>query len=124
MAPVGRKTQYQVIHEISVEFGYGQTAGLVGVLPKGAILITTRVLTSQVFNSTTNVLDVGTTLGGDQLIANADMKTISRVDTPVPAANMGPLDRDTPIYYSIASSGPAPTQGVCTAWLEYLPAVG
>jgi hypothetical protein len=125
MATGGRKTQLQVIHEISAQFGFGQTAGQIGVLPAGAIMMTCHVLNSQVWNSTTSVLNVGTTPGGTQIIAGTDIKTaVARVDTPVPAATMGPLAIDTPIYGSITNTGPAPTQGVATVWLDYLPGPG
>jgi hypothetical protein len=125
MATGGRKTQYQVIHEISAQFGFGQTSGIIGVLPAGAIAMTTHLLTSQVFNSTTNTLAVGTTPGGNQFLAASDLHAaVARVDTPVPAASMGPFAVDTPIYGTVASTGPAPTQGVATVWIDYLPGPG
>ena len=124
MGAQGRKTHLQVIHEISVQIGFGQTAGLVGILPAGAILGSTHSLVSQVFNSTTNVLNVGTTVGGNQLIAALDLKTLARADTVVPFANAGPLGNDTPIYYTVTSTGAAPSQGVATIWLDFLPGPG
>jgi hypothetical protein len=121
----GRKTQFQVIHEISQQFGFGQTSGVIGVLPAGAIMMTCHALVSQVFNSTTNTLSVGTTPGGTQLLNAIDVKTaVARTDTAVPAAVMGPLGVDTPIYATLASTGAAPTQGVATVWLDYLPGPG
>ena len=124
MATGGRKTQLQVIHEISVQFGFGQTSGLIGVLPAGAIMMTTHMLVSQAWNSTTNTISVGTTPGGAQLLSAIDLKTIARTDTAVVAATMGPLAVDTPIYGTIASTGAAPTAGVATVWLDYLPGAG
>lgn len=125
MATGGRKTQLQVIHEISAQFGFGQTAGVVGVLPAGAIMMTAHCLVSQVFNSTTNTISLGTTPGGTQLLNALDAKTaVARTDTAVPAAAMGPLGVDTPIYGSLVSTGAAPTQGVATLWLDYLPGPG
>jgi hypothetical protein len=124
MATGGRKTQLQVIHEISAQFGFGQTSGVIGVLPAGAIMGMIHLLVSQVWNGTTNTLAIGTTPGGAQLLAATDLKTLARVDNQVAFAAAGPLGVDTPIYGTIASTGPAPTQGVATAWIDYLPGPG
>ena len=120
----GRKTQLQVVHEISQQFGFGQVAGVIGVLPAGAILNLTHLLVSQPWNSTTNTIAVGTTPGGAQLLAATDLKTAARTDTAAPIAAMGPFAVDTPIYATIAATGAAPTQGVATVWLDYLPGPG
>ena len=120
----GRKTHLQVIHEISKQFGFGQLSGVVGVLPAGAIMGTTHLCVSQAWNSTTNTLAIGTTPGGSELLAATDLKTLARVDTPVPLAAMGPLGVDTPIYGTVASTGAAPSAGVATVWIDYLPGPG
>ena len=120
----GRKTQLQVIHEISVQFGFGQTAGQIGVVPAGAILNMSHLVVSQAFNSTTNTLAIGTTPGGTQILAATDLKTLARTDTAVPVAAAGPFGVDTPIYGTLAATGPAATQGVATAWIDYLPGPG
>lgn len=124
MATGGRKTQIQAIHEISVQFGFGQTGGVIGVLPAGALINISHLNVSQVWNGTTNTLAIGTTVGGAQLMAATDLKTLARTDTPAPVAAMGPFGVDTPIYGTIAGTGPAPTQGVATVWLDYLPGPG
>jgi|SRR3954465_15738688 hypothetical protein len=124
MAQGGRKTQLQVIHEISAQFGFGQTSGVIGVLPAGAIMGQIHLLVSQVWNGTTNTLAIGTTPGGAQILAATDLKTLARADNFVAFATAGPLGNDTPIYGTIASTGPAPTTGVATAWLDYLPGPG
>lgn len=120
----GRKTHLQVIHEISQQFGFGQVAGVVGVLPAGAILNLTHLLVSQAWNGTTNTIAVGTTPGGAQLLAATDLKTLARTDTVAPVAAAGPLAVDTPIYGTIAATGGAATTGVATVWLDYLPGPG
>jgi len=120
----GRKTQYQATHEISVQFGFGQTAGVVGVLPAGAVLDTTHLVVSQAWNSTTNTLAIGTTPGGAQLLAATDLKTLGRTDTVAPVAAAGPFAVDTPIYATAAFTGGAPNLGVATVWLDYLPGAG
>jgi hypothetical protein len=124
MATGGRKTQLQVIHEISIQFGFGQVAGVIGVLPAGACLGSSHLLVSQAWNSTTNTIAIGTTPGGAQLLAATDLKTLARTDTPAPVAAAGPFAVDTPIYGTIASTGAAPTQGVATVWLDYLAGPG
>lgn len=120
----GRKTHLQVVHEISVQFGFGQVAGVVGVLPAGAIMGTIHLNVSQAWNSTTNTIAIGTTPGGAQILAATDLKTLARTDALVPVAAMGPLGSDTPIYATIAATGAAPTTGVATVWLDYLPGPG
>lgn len=120
----GRKTQLQVMHEISRQFGFGQTDGVIGVLPAGAIMNASHLCVSQVWNGTTNTLAIGTTPGGAQLLAATDLKALARTDTNVPVAAMGPLGVDTPIYGTIASTGGAPTTGVATVWIDYLPGPG
>jgi hypothetical protein len=126
MAVGGRKTQYQVVHEISAQFGFGQTSGVIGVLPAGAIANMAHVLVSQVWNGTTNGLTLGVTPGGAQVLASVDLKALGRTDTAVPIAGaaMGPYAVDTPIYGTITSTGGAPTTGVATVWLDYLPGPG
>ena len=124
MATGGRKTQYQVVHEISAQFGFGQTSGVIGVLPAGAILDQVHLVVSQAFNSTTNTLAVGTTPGGAQILAATDLKTVARTDLAVPSPTLGPFAVDTPIYGTAASTGAAPTAGVATVWLTYLPGPG
>ena len=120
MATGGRKSQLQVIHEISVQFGFGQTSGVIGVLPAGGVLNSCHAVVSQVWNGTTNTLNVGTTPGGTDLLGG-DLKTLLRNDTPVPANLAGPYPTDKPIYGTITNTGPAPTQGVATVWAR-LPA--
>jgi hypothetical protein len=124
MTVPARKTHYQAMHQISKQFGFGQTDGIIGVLPAGAVLNASHLCVSQVWNSTTNTLALGTTPGGAQLLAATDIKTLARTDTNAPVAVCGPFAADTPIYGTIVSTGPAPTQGVATVWLDYLPGVG
>jgi hypothetical protein len=124
MATGGRKTHLQVMHEISLQFGFGQIAGVIGILPAGAILNAAHLLISQAWNGTTNSISIGTTPGGAQLIAATDLKTLARVDTVTPFAAAGPFGVDTPIYGAITNTGPAPTAGVATVWLDYVPFPG
>lgn len=130
MATGGRKTQLQVTHQISRTINWndtGVTTGLlVGMLPLGALLHITRVLTDTAFNGTVSVaLSVGTTLTGTDLINGTDVRTAAaRVDTVVPIAKAGPLAADQAIYASIALGGTAGTAGRATVIVEYTPVVG
>lgn len=120
----GRKTQLQVIHEISQQFGFGQTQGVLGVVPLTAILDMVHMQVSQAWNSTTNTLALGTTPGGAQILPATTIAALGRTDLQVPTAAAGPFAADTPIYATIASTGAAPTAGVATVWVTYLPAPG
>lgn len=132
MSTGGRKTQYQVVHEISrtVTFADGLaplTAGVVvGVLPAGAMIDETSVLTTTAWNGTVSVaLSVGITATGTGLINGTDVRTAAaRVDTQTPIANLGPFATDTTIYASCAFGGTIGTAGSSTVVVYYIPAVG
>jgi hypothetical protein len=126
MANVGRKTQYQAIHEISAQFTSGSAvSGLLGTLPAGCLLGVMHLWAGTAFNSTTNTLSIGTTPGGTQITAAFDLKTApARSDVAVPMPTAGPFGVDTPIYYTLGSTGPAPTAGLAIACLDYLPGAG
>jgi hypothetical protein len=125
MATGGRKTQYQAMHQISVQLGPASPiAGVVGVLPVGAIIDAATIFALTAFNSTTNTLALGTTPGGTQILAATDLKTVARTPTnPVPPTG-GPFSVDTPIYYTLGSTGAAPTAGAAIALVQYLPGPG
>jgi len=130
MTTPARKTQYQVVHEISATITFataGAAAGVqIGTLPAGAFIDETSVFTTTAWNGTVSVaLSVGTALTGTQLINATDVRTAAaRVDTQTPIANVGPLAADTPIYVSVASGGTASTAGSSTVVVYYIPGVG
>lgn len=130
MTTPARKTQLPCAHQISRTFNYndtGLTTGLqVGMLPSGAVVDKTIVLTSTAFNGTVSgALSVGTTLTGTGYINGTDVRTaIARVDTVVPAAVAGPLAADTAVYASLAIGGTAGTAGVFTVIVQYHPTIG
>jgi hypothetical protein len=125
MATGGRKTQLQCIHQISALIGFGSPASVVlGVLPAGAVLLTSHLSVTVAANSTTNTVAIGTTAGGTQLLAATDLKTVARTDTVAPIAAQGPLAADTPIYLTLASTGAAPTAGSAVVALDYIAQVG
>lgn len=121
----GRKTHLQVIHEISGAFSAGSPAsGVLGVLPAGAVMLSAHLVVPIAFNSTTNTLSLGVAPGGTQLLNAISTQAVARTDTPVPIANQGPLAVDTPIYFTLGSTGAAPSAGQAIAFVDYLPGVG
>jgi hypothetical protein len=125
MATGGRKSHLQVIHEISAAFGPASPlSGVLGVLPAGAVLLTAHLAVPVAFNSTTNTLSLGVVPGGTSLLNAVSTAAVARTDTPVAIANQGPLAVDTPIYFTLASTGAAPTAGQAVAFIDYLPGVG
>lgn len=125
MATGGRKTHLQVIHEISQAFGSATPlTGTFGVLPAGAVLDQIHVQVAVAFNSTTNTLSIGTTPGGTNILNAASIAAAGRTDTPIPTALAGPQAADTPLYWTLASTGAAPTAGQVVAWMNYLAFAG
>jgi hypothetical protein len=123
--PAGRKLHEQLLHEISAQFGPASPLnGVLGVLPAGAVLNGVHVAAITAFNSTTNTVAIGTTPGGAQLLAATDLKTVARTDAAAPAAAAGPFSVDTPIYYTLAPTGAAPTAGLAVGWIDYVPHIG
>jgi hypothetical protein len=125
--PAGRKTHFPFLHEISVQIGPNSGAGgLIGVLPAGSIMGNIHNVISQAFNSTTNTGGVGTLPppSGANLQGGIDLTVPIRSDNLMPAGVCGPLGVDTPIYWTAAFTGPAPTQGVWTVWIDFLPGAG
>lgn len=125
MATGGRKTQLQVIHQISALITFASPGSLVlGVLPAGALLLTTHLSVTTAFNSTTNTVAVGTSAGGAQLLAATTTQAVARTDTVAPVAAQGPLAVDTPIFLTLALTGAAPTTGSAVVALDYIAAIG
>jgi hypothetical protein len=125
MATGGRKTQLQVVHQISALITFASPASVVlGVLPAGALLLTTHLSVTTAANSTTNTVAVGNAPGGAQLLAATDLKTVARTDTVAPIGAQGPLAADTPIYLTLASTGAAPTTGSAVVALDYIAGIG
>lgn len=124
MATGGRKTQLQVVHEISGRLGFGSGAsGVFASLPLGSVLNMTHVAVQTAFNSTTNTLSIGYTVGGGQVVNAIDLKTVARTDTAIPVAQVI-VSADIPLYWTLAFTGAAPTAGDVTFWIDYLPGIG
>lgn len=125
----GRKTHLQVLHEISVQVTPAMAAGaggLIGVLPAGAIMGNIHSVVSTAFNSTTNTGGVGTLAppAGANLQGGIPLGATGRSDNLMPQSVAGPLAADTPIYWLSGFTGAAPTAGLWTVWIDYLPGAG
>ena len=125
--PSGRKTHLPFIHEISAQIGPNSgSGGQIGVLPAGSIMGQIHSALTQAFNSTTNAFGVGTLPppSGPNLQGGIDGQTLLRSDNVMPSGVCGPFGVDTPIYWTQVFTGPAPTQGLWTVWIDYLPGPG
>lgn len=128
MATGGRKTQVQLIHQISRTINYNDTGvsgGLaVGVLPSGARALRSQVVIETAFNAgTTNTISVGTTANGTDIVNATAAGSAALTTTAIPAAKVVQA-ADQVIYASYAQSGTAASAGVATIIIEYLAAVG
>ena len=124
MATGGRKNHLQVIHEISQSLGPASPAsGVLGVVPAGSVLLTGHLCVTAGFNSTTNTISLGTTPGGTDLLNAISTQAVARTDTPVVIGSQFRA-ADTPIYWTLASTGAAPTVGGVIAFVDYLPGAG
>jgi hypothetical protein len=131
MATGARKTQLPLIHEISAQITPAMAAtpgGLIGVIPAGAILNNVHNVISTAFNSTTNTAGVGSLPppGGANIQGGIDLKTVLRSDNLMPQNLLAgqPLTADLPVYWTTAFTGAAPTAGLWTVWIDYLPGPG
>lgn len=129
MTQSARKYQQSVVHQISRTINFGDAAAatgqVVGVIPAGAYIDETSVLTTTAWNGTTSVaLSVGLTLTGTDLINGTDIRTAAaRVDTQAPIAKVI-CTADTPIYASIAFGGTVGTAGATTVIVYYNSVIG
>ena len=130
---LARKVHTQQTSFISRTINYSDAAAatgqLIGYLPAGCTLGTTKVLTTTAFNGTVSVtLSVGTTLTGTNLINATDVRTsTARVDTVVPIAAVASTfaaTADVPIYASVSFGGTVGTAGQATVVVTYEATVG
>lgn len=122
---LGRKTTVPAEHYVAISLTPASAAGgIIGWLPAGAMLNGVHVLTVTPFNSTTNTVAVGLTAGGAELAAAGSIAAVARTDASAAVAVAGPTTGPTPIYYTLASTGAAPTAGQAVVWVDYLAWVG
>lgn len=124
MAQTARRYAQHQTHYLRKRVVYSDAAATtgmtVGVLPTGATVHTTRVLTSTAFNGTVSVaLSVGYTATGTDLINGTDVRTAAaRVDTVAPIAK-ALLASETTVYASLAFGGTTGSAGIADVIVEY-----
>ena len=130
MAGIARQTQYQMPHSLRKLVNFndaGVAAGvLVGTIPAGAIITSVIVEVATAFNAaTTNVLTVGTTGTGTDLMTSAE--TISGTIGQKAAATYkgtaaaAPVANDTDIFVAYSQTGTAATTGVAYVLVTFHP---
>jgi hypothetical protein len=103
----------------------GIAAGvLVGTVPAGSLFASCRVYIATAFNAaTTNVLNVGLTATGGELIGTAQAVpgTVGRkVGTAVDSIG-APVAADADVFVSYTQTGTAATAGQAYVVIEYIP---
>jgi hypothetical protein len=130
---LARRVHTQQVSYISRTINYSDAAAatgqLIGYIPAGATLGTTKVQTTTAFNGTTSVtLSVGTTLTGTDLINATDVRTATaRVDTVVPIAAVKTVFENTgdqAVYASVTFGGTVGTAGQATVTVSFEAIVG
>ena len=129
MSKPARQTHLQVTHTIRASLPLAAlvaagTAGLqVDTLPAGARVLRTHAFIETAFNAaTTNVLDVGTLIDPDQFMPTATaLAGATGLKTFVPTGLGGVIAVDTAVLAIYSYSGTAPTTGLATVIIEYVP---
>lgn len=117
--PVGQQVAY-----LRKDFTFADLAvggGVVGVLPRGSLILRQTVATSAAFNDTTaDDLDVGFTLGGDELGAAMDINSPVIDVGDIAAADVFVAD-DKTVYFAptTAATGDG-TTGAGAIMIEYI----
>ncbi len=124
-----RQYHQQQVHYIrrTVNFNDPGIAGGVpiGILPAGATIIDAQVVVTTAFNAaTTNNLLVGTTAGGNDIIATGDsaagttgLKRLASATIGVNAVRAA----DTTLFAAYTQSGTAATAGRAVICIEFVP---
>ena len=118
--PPAREYREQELHYVrrTVTFADGAAFTFPASLPAGALITRTLVLIETAFSAGASLI-VGTTAGGNDLIASGDSAaTAAGAKRPDTATTKGRLAADTTLYGSI---GGAPAAGVATIVFEYVP---
>lgn len=124
----GRQTQFQQTHYIRKRVNWndaGIAAGvLAGTLPAGALLTLAAARVNTAFNAgTTNVLQMGTTATGGEILANAVVLAGAAgfKSATSGTAFSATFATDTDIYVSYAQTGTAATAGQADMIVSYAP---
>lgn len=129
MSKPARTTHLQVVHTIrrSLPLAVLVAAGAAGVevdcLPAGARVLRSHAIVETAFNAaTTNVLDVGTAADADQFMPTATaLAGATGLKTFAPTGLNSVIAADTPVIAVYSYTGAAPTTGLVTVIIEYVP---
>lgn len=129
MPKPARQTHLQVTHTLRASLPVAAlvAAGAAGVqidtLPAGARVLRSHAFIETAFNATTtNVLDVGTAADPDQFMPTATaLAGATGLKTFVPTGLNGVIAVDTPVTAIYSYTGTAPTNGLATVIVEYVP---
>ena len=117
--PAARELREHVSHTIrrTVSFANGAFV-MPAALPAGALVTASLVLVETAFSAGASLV-VGTTVGGNDIVAAADSAvTAAGAKRPDTATLKGRLAADTVLYGTIAG---APAAGVATIVFHYVP---
>lgn len=119
LRPSARELREQVVHTIRKTVTFADTAfSFPASLPDGALISRTLVLIETAFTAGAS-LTVGTTVGGTDIVAAADsVATAAGAKRPDTGSLKGRVVGDTVLYGTVIG---APTAGVATIVIEYVP---
>lgn len=128
LGTTARQSHSQVVHYVRRTVNWndpGIASGVVlGVLPAGAVIIDAQVVVTTAFNAgTTNNLLVGTTAGGNDVIATADSAAGTTGLKRLAAATIGVnavRAADTTLFVAYTQTGTAASAGRATVCVEYV----
>ena len=120
-----RDLQLQAVHYYRKAVAYNTTGIATGIkfgtLPAGAEIISTVVKVKVVFNAaTTNVLTVGTTALGVDIVGTADVNESAVASTTVLTGNALTLAADTDIFVAYTQTGTPATTGSAIIIVTYV----
>lgn len=118
--PVGYQVPY-----LRRDFTYEDLAvggGVVGIIPAGSLILRLTVVTSEAFNDTTaDDLDVGFSLGGDELGAAMDINSPTIDIGDIAAADVF-VAADATVYFAPTSTATGDgTTGAGSIIVEFIP---
>jgi len=125
-----RQTQYQQSHYFRKRVNWndaGIAAGInIGTLPAGAVLLDAAARINTAFNAaTTNVLQMGITPTGGEILASAVVLAgatgFKSAKTGTAFAAAATLATDTDVYVSYTQTGTAATAGQADLVVQYAP---
>lgn len=129
-----RQLHDETLHFIRYDFSFSSPSSTVmnagvnfGSLPAGAVPIRVDVAVDTAFNNgTNNLISVGYTATGTDLVNGASLASQALVTTAAPAAAIATAKQatsktGTQLYVSTSQTGTAATTGTCSLIIYYVP---